>query len=359
MSYRCRTLLGFCALAWMLGEAIVVRSEEISPALQQVIAAANKEGSLRLMWGEGSLGGSAGVRLIQEAMNKKYGTTIRFQFAPGGSMAQLANQLMAEVRAGRPSSTDVWLSSTTQAARGVKQKVFAALDLPTLLPGRVTSSMIEGEAVRLVSYMAGVTYNKRLLPNPPATLEGFLAPELKDHLATTPDASAFDILASDQFWGIDRTLAFAEKLSKQVSGLLRCNEMSRIANGEYAALILDCGGGEAVAMGENGAPMAQIIPRDFRTERFFYLGVPTNSQHPNAARLFVAFMMTAEGQALAWKTWHLDLSMFAESHSAKILADAERDGAKFHQLGVDWWLSAPENDDTKAKLIKIFRVQGK
>ena len=50
--------------------------------------------------------------------------------------------------------------------------------------------------------------------------------------------------------------------------------------------------------------------------------------------------------------------MFPESHSARILADAERDGVKFHQLGVDWWLRTAENDDTKAKLIRIFRVPG-
>ena len=67
-------------------------------------------------------------------------------------------------------------------------------------------------------------------------------------------------------------------------------------------------------------------------------------------------MMTPEGQDLAWRTWHLDLSLFPGSHAARILAEAERDGVKFRQLGVTWWLNNPENDDTKARLIKIFRA---
>jgi ABC-type Fe3+ transport system substrate-binding protein len=324
--------------------------------LGDLVAAASKEGSLRLMWGEGSLGGSNGARLIVEAMNNKFGTGIKFQFTPAGSMAQFANQLLAEARAGRPASTDVWLASTTQAARGAKDQSFAVADWPALLPGRITPGMVEGGAVRLVSYMAGISYNTILLPDPPRSMAGFLGTALKGKLATTPDASGFDIMAGDEFWGLDKTLSYAARLSRQVGGLLRCNEMERIAAGEFAALILDCGGGEAVAMAEQGAPMAQIIPSDFRTERFFYLGVPRNGPHQSAGKLFIAFMMTPEGQELAWRTWHLDLSMFPASRSARILADSERDGVKFHQLGVDWWLRTPENDDTKSKLIKIFRA---
>jgi ABC-type Fe3+ transport system substrate-binding protein len=324
--------------------------------LGALVAAASKEGTLRLMWGEGSLGGTSGARLIQDALNKKFGTQIKIQFSPGASMGAMANKLMTEMRAGLPSSSDVWLASTTQAARGVKDEAFAPFDLPALLPGRVDQEMIEGGAVRLVSYMAGISYNTHLLPNPPRSMEGFLDPSLKGKLATTPDASGFDIMAGSEFWGLDKTLSYAERLSRQVGGLMRCNEMERIAAGEFAALILDCGGSDALDIAERGAPMAQVIPRDFRTERFFYLGVPKNSAHPAAAKLFVAFMMTPEGQALAWRTWHLDLSMFPDSHAAKILAEAERDGVKFRQLGVTWWLENPANDETKAKLIKIFRA---
>lgn len=345
---------------WWVGLTLAIAvcgsSAARADALADLIAAASKEGTLRLMWGEGSLGGSNGARLIADAMNKKFGTQIKMQFTPAGSMAQFANQLLAESRAGRFTSTDVWLASTTQAARAAKDKAFVATDWPALLPGRITPAMVEGGAVRLVSYMAGISYNTNLLPDPPKTMEGFLDPSLKDKLATTPDASGFDIMAGREFWGLDKTLSYAARLSRQVGGLLRCNEMERIAAGEYAALILDCGGGEAVAMAEWGAPMAQIVPKDFRTERFFYVGVPKGAQHQSAAKLFIAFMMTPEGQELAWRTWHLDLSMFPGSHSARILAEAERDGVKFRQLGVDWWLETPENDETKAKLIKIFRA---
>src|SRR5690242_14246804 len=83
-----------------LAGALLLAAPAAADALGDLIAAAGKEGSLRLMWGEGSLGGTNGARLIQDALNKKFGTKIRVEFSPGGSMGMMANQLMAEVRAG-------------------------------------------------------------------------------------------------------------------------------------------------------------------------------------------------------------------------------------------------------------------
>ena len=39
----------------------------------------------------------------------------------------------------------------------MKQKSFAEVDWTGLLPGRIAPAMVEGGAVRLVSYMAGIT----------------------------------------------------------------------------------------------------------------------------------------------------------------------------------------------------------
>src|SRR5487761_572680 len=51
-------------------------SNQWSPDMQQLIAAAQKEGHLDLSWGPALLGGSDGVPKIGAAMNKMFGTTI-------------------------------------------------------------------------------------------------------------------------------------------------------------------------------------------------------------------------------------------------------------------------------------------
>lgn len=331
---------------------------DLTPALAKVAAAADQEGTLRVLWGDNVLGGAAGAKVMQDGVNRMFGTHIRIQFAPGDSMPQVGNQIMAEAQAKHPASSDVWLAPTTHVGRASKSGILMKVDWPALLPGRITDRMVEldGGALRFVSNIAGVTYNTELLPGPPTTLAGFLAPEFKGKIATTPYAAAFDILATDDFWGLDKTLDFATKLSAQVSALMRCNEGSRIAAGEVEALLIDCGGDTAYGLADKGAPVSHYLARDFLNERFFYLVVPTNAEHPNAAKLLSVWLLTPEGQAFSWQTWQEDLSLFPDSHSAKEIAGATGGGGTVKRLDVNWWLAHPDAAAALDKVVKIFRT---
>ncbi|HXQ50428.1 MAG TPA: extracellular solute-binding protein [Stellaceae bacterium] len=354
MRDRRASLIAFIAAVALWAPA---RAAEMSPAMAKVAAAASAEGSVRVMWGSGVLAGSMGAKMIEEGMNRMFGTTVRVLYVPGDSMPQVGNQIMAEAQAKHAASSDVWLAPTTHVGRAQKAGMLKPVDWQALLPGRVSAPMVEadGGAVRFVSQMAGVTYNTKLLPDPPKTLVGFLAPEFKGKIATTPYAAAFDIMATDDFWGLDKTLDFATKLSAQVSALMRCNESSRIADGEVMALLIDCGGDTAYDMADSGAPVAHYLPRDFLNVRYFYMVVPVNAEHPNAATALIAYMLTPEGQALSWRTWNLDLATFPESHSAKLIADAEAGSGKIKELDVAWWLAHPDAAVALDKVIKIFR----
>ena len=46
------------------------RAAQWSPALSNVIQEAKKEGKLKLLWGEGTLGGSKGAARFEQMMNK-------------------------------------------------------------------------------------------------------------------------------------------------------------------------------------------------------------------------------------------------------------------------------------------------
>ena len=106
-------------------------------------------------------------------------------------------------------------------------------------------------------------------------------------------------------------------LSKQITGLIRCGEAERIATGEYLALVMDCTGQDALQWQEKGAPLDQMMPLDAAQQRYYYFAVPKNAQHPTAAKLYTIFLMTEEGQKLAYDTWKTDLHFMPGSRWAR------------------------------------------
>jgi ABC-type Fe3+ transport system substrate-binding protein len=352
-------LLTLAAAAALVISVQQAKAADVSPELAKTIAAANKEGMLRLVWSGSTLGGSAGAKRAEEEMRKKFGTTFTVRFAPGaGSMGEVGATILAEQRANRPAHTDIYLGPTTFVARFADAGMFQSADWGALLPGRATPEIVEanGSAVRVVSFVAGITYNTKLLPNPPTTVEGWLAPNLKGKLATTTAAAGLDVLAANDFWGEDKTLAFAAKLSDHLAGVMRCGETNRISSGEYWALIFDCGGSDAMLAKTSGAPVNQAIATDFVQVRFFYMGVPKNSENSNAAKVFISYMLSPEGQKFAWDTWGSDLHSFPESNIRKPLEALKAQGATPRVLDIKWTNEHPETGVAREKILKVLRA---
>jgi iron(III) transport system substrate-binding protein len=290
-------------------------------------------------------------------MRQSFGTTFAVKFAPGaGSMSVVGSNVLAELKAGRPASTDVYIGATTFAAHFAAEGLFQPVDWPALLPGRITSDIIEanGAVIRFVSFVAGITYNTNLLPHPPRTVEGWLDPSLKGKIASTPAGAGLDVLAANDFWGEQRTLAFAEKFSTQIAGIIRCGDTDRLAAGEFWALMFDCGGSDAWRAKARGAPIDQIVPTDFVQLRFFYLGIPKNAPDPNAAKVFIAYMMSSEGQKFSWDTWREDLHTFPESHVGEQIAALRTAGADPRVLDIDWTNRHPETGTAREKLVRLL-----
>jgi ABC-type Fe3+ transport system substrate-binding protein len=339
--------------------SVVARASaaELSPALADAVAAANKEGTLRLVWSPETLGGERGAKRAEAEMRQAFDTTFALKFTPGaGSMSVVGSNVLAELKAGRPASTDVYIGATTFAAHFAAEGMFEPVDWPALLPGRITSDMSEanGAVIRFVSFIAGITYNTNLLPHPPQTIEAWLDPSLKGKIASTPAGAGLDVLAASDFWGEQRTLAFAEKFSTQISGIVRCGDTDRIASGEFWALMFDCGGSDAWRAKAKGAPVDQVVATDFVQLRFFYLGIPKNAPDPNAAKVFITYMMSPEGQRFSWETWREDLHTFPESHVGQQLAALRAAGAEPRVLDIDWTDHHPETGAAREKLLKLL-----
>jgi iron(III) transport system substrate-binding protein len=327
--------------------------------MKELIAAANKEGSVTLSWSQSTLAGSQGAARFQTAINKAYGTNIRINFLPGADMARVVNQVTTENSAGQKASVDIALGAAPQLVPVIKDNVFEAVDWKKYAPDRIKDEMVEvgGQFIRIVTGLSGATYNSALAPMQPVKLDDFLKPEWKGKLATTPYAAGFDILLADDVWGKDRTVKYVQALSKQITGLIRCGESERVATGEYLALVMDCTGQDAEQWKEKGAPLEQMMPLDAAQERYYYFAIPKNAQHPAAAKLYTLFLLSEEGQKLAYDTWKIDLHLLPGAQTGKIVSDYEKKGVKFKEVTIEWYRQHPEIDATKSELIKIVTTK--
>ena len=117
-----------------------------SPALSAVIQEANKEGKLKLSWGEGTLGGTKRMALYEQLMNKMFGSNVKIGFTPGPSMPAMGSQIATELAAGQPAASDVYIGAESYLVPLVKRKIFLEVEWPKLMPGRITAPMVEGDS---------------------------------------------------------------------------------------------------------------------------------------------------------------------------------------------------------------------
>jgi ABC-type Fe3+ transport system substrate-binding protein len=290
---------GALTLAWTVSaEADVKRT----PQLEQLIKDAQADGELNVVWGGASLGEAAGVKAIEAALNRTFGTTITINYTPGPSMPQMSARVIQEVKAGQKASTDAFIgievSIPAMVAAHVLEPVPWAEYFPEITPEMVTKG---GEAVQVFTLFNGMSYNVNLIPpdKVPHTIAEAMRPEWKGKLASTPYAAGFDRLGLA--YGDEKIRPVVEKMAQWAGGLIRCGDYDRLASGEFIALILDCGAPNPPLMVENGGPIKLVPLDDALATTITYLAVPKTSEHPNLAKLFAGFLATHDGQALIEK----------------------------------------------------------
>lgn len=358
-----RALAAVCATAVALcGFTSAGATAEMTPALKQLVAAASKEGKLNVAWGASSLGGPHGAQVMQDAMNKAYGTKLRIVWSPGPSMPNMGNQIAMRQANGLTSPTDVYLGFSRNYATLLKHDLFLSVPWKSYAPDRLTDEVVEqnGTLVKVVSATLGFTYNTKLAPFPPKRITDFLRPEWTGKVATTPYGAGFDQLAGEKVWGAERTLEFARKFRNQVGGFLRCSDSERLASGEFLALLFDCSGDSMKQAALNGAPLKRVIAVDAPIVSYFYLSVPKNSENPNVAKLYVTFALSREGQRIIYEEAASDLHLLPGSRVGTEIAEVEREaGVKFVNSDVAWQLRNKKGNAAQREAKKMMRQAGK
>jgi iron(III) transport system substrate-binding protein len=304
-----------------------------SGPLAEIVAGAAKEGRLSAMWSQTTLGGAQGFQEIGDAINKKYGLNLTYEWAPGPPMPAVAEKIAQEQAANQPATTDVYVGTDAQFAYLGDRKLLRVIDWQTLSGGRITPEIAEAGniGVKVSSRLVGVPYNTNLVKGDdvPQQLSDVLNPKWKGKIASTSYAAMLPHVASPKMVGPEKMDAFVQQLAANVGGLMRCGEEQRVASGEFAMLVLDCGRDATDKLQADKAPIDHAVLKDAALINIERLGVPVNSAHPNAATLFILFLSTPEGQDLHWKLDYLDVHLYPESRQAKRIKEYEAKGYTF------------------------------
>ncbi len=357
MGLRARKRAIVAALAMMAAilPLHAARALEITPELKAVIDGAKKEGALTLSYAENILGGTQGSRVAHDGIEKMFGVSLDVNYTPGPSFAPMASKIYTEMQAGEKATSDVYYGTAVQIFPYIGRNLFRKIDWVKLYPGRIEPKFAEedGRALRVVTALQGVLYNKRVAPEfgKVVTMADLLKPEYKGKLFTTPYLAGFDVLVADGVWGFAKTSDYIGKLSDQIGGLAPCAATDRIAAGEVPALAIDCAGAEQ-NLPKYRDVLAHVIVRDAAARRYNYICVPANAAHPNAAILMALYVSSPEGQkAIPYDLFGVDLDDYPETQTHARVAALESQGVKFEDVTVAWWGSHPDIDDNLKKLI--------
>jgi iron(III) transport system substrate-binding protein len=309
------------------------------------------------VWGEGTQGGTKGIEQLAAGFNKAYGLSLKVQFTPGPSMPDMGAKMIQEFQTNRPATSDLYVGYAVHMASAVQAGVLEAVDWASWAPNIKDPSLASGNGavVTFETSLDGIGYNTQKLTGSavPKTLQDLLKPEYKGKLASTPYAANFDYLATDAFWGEQKTVDFITKFSAQLAGLIRCDEMSRLSTGEFQAMALLCSQSNVYQEKARGGPLDIVIPSDAPLLIPLYVGLPKNSAHPNAAKLWVNYLMTREGQDTLYQYDFEDAQQMAGSKTAQQLEGLKSAGVKLSTID----LSTMQAQDPKEYARRRSEIQ--
>ena len=354
-------------LLLVMGQAASAQTR--SPALQNVIEGAKKEGVLKIQWLAGRLDGEAGLRPIVAEMNKMYGTNVKIQFTPGPNFPVMLNKITQEKAAGQPSSTDINIMTSNHVVEGTKNGVLRKMDWESILerpaPAGTDVSRVAtgGTAVMLASRIVGIPYNTNLVKGDdiPVSMEDVFKPKWKGKIASTPFATGLYQFAAKDMLGYEYMKNYTIRLAGHIGGLIECASIDRISSGEFAMLVFDCGHDDTLRYQKRGAPVAHATVKEIARINLLYLGIPVHAQHPNAAALFINFMDTRAGQALQWERGGHDLHIYPEAQTRKAVQKVidARGKLALDTVEREMSLGHEEINRIRDEFVKILKERGR
>jgi ABC-type Fe3+ transport system substrate-binding protein len=334
--------------------------------LQSLIEGAKKESVLKGSWSSTGFGGGPAFEDYVAGMNKKWGLNIKAQFTPGIDQQAMMARIAQEAAAGQPATSDVYLGNAPAAFDAQKTHAMRPVNWNSLLEKPLPTEdgfdpiAPDTSAVAFASTLVGVTYNSDLVKGAdvPHKLQDLMNPKWKGKIASTPYAAGFREFASSSILGRERVIDFVKSYTSQIGGLIRCGEPDRLTSGEFVMLAMDCGGEDVSVAKQKNEPLDQVILDDATLVHTRYGAVPVNSSAPNAATLFIVYLLSPEGQAALWKWNGLDLHLYPDSHTKTQVDKIKAAGGKFAVNSPQWLATFPDFTAQQNEISGILQQAG-
>jgi len=319
------------SVAWILWlPLILIASPRFVQAetMEQLISAAKSEKELFFVAGPTTFGGKKGLAESEAAFNQRFGFTAKIRFSAGPEMNAMAARVIAEHKAGGKASTDIYLGSLGQYANLFREDALQEVNWSEIFPwiARPMAEIVSRRGVLVYSSPRGIVYNANLIPaeKAPKTYEDLIDPRLSQTWAGKIAVPPYPnwLVELSLIWGEEKLKDFTRKLVALNGGWLRYGEEERVISGEFPIM---ANIGDALATmwkwQPKGAPLTAVLGSTPADTSYFHLGVPKNSGHPNLAKVFVAFMISKEGQAIIEKHELRSSHLVESSRMAKYLRD--------------------------------------
>ena len=283
---------------------------------------------------------------VVDRFEQKY-PFIRTTLFRAGSGA-LVNKIFTEASVGR-SSWDVMGGGVEKVSRTTERKLFASYRSSETQ--MIAHELVDKEgywtAYYVTVYVLG--WNTKLVKaeDVPRTYEALLNPKWKGLLSL--DSEAYSMLTGlKRIWGRDKAIAYFKRLAAQEPVVKRGNteRVQLLAAGEYPLIIgYSSGIQRMISM---GAPIDWVALEPAVTQAA-PIRVGAKAPHPNAARLFVDFLLSKEGQ-----------DMVRGFQRIPVRKDVEPEPSRLFR-GFKWVIvTAEESEETDASVkeyTEIFKLR--
>ncbi|MBI4318831.1 MAG: extracellular solute-binding protein [Chloroflexi bacterium] len=269
-------------------------------AVDQVIQEARKEGAVKVVFPADF--GQRGPRRLIEAFNKKYNLDLKVDYTSSASFEVEVSKVTTELKTGGKPSWDVVMAAVRHIGEMDGGKLLTPFDwsgtFPHIPPNAVLADglfVINGGSYHLPAYNPNLVKPADV----PRKWEDLLDPKWQGNIVAQSTASPWVRLTES--WGEARVTALVEGLAKQQPAFVSILQVvPRLVSGEYplAPNVLN---NLAFTEAEKGAPIRLAEEVKPVVGDYFGLVVPQRAEHPNAARLFIAFNLTPEAQQIWWE----------------------------------------------------------
>jgi len=267
--------------------------------LQKVIEGAKKEGKVKIgltvRWEES---GHPAAKKIVETFQSRY-PFIKVEYERvGGSRER--ERVLTEMAAGQ-FPYDVTVLSATQVPIAKKANLLAPVDWRAfgVLPKLVHP---DGFSVTYRTQVVGILYNKKLVPEAVGsklTWEDCASPKWRKKVAMDNRPRYLEIFYQPHVWGREKTLAHARQLGQNQTIFERSRNaaVGKLSLGEYPIM---CGANYSHYREEvvyrSGSHLGFVLPQPVPVPTGDVVFVPSGAANPNAARLWIVWSLSQEGQ---------------------------------------------------------------